>query len=115
MQTWFSEPEGWLEQRVLDHLDIRDSILAVLERTPGVSARPTEGGSYLFVTIPELEMDIQQFVRIVRELAGVIITPGTEFGPRFTHHFRINFSQDREKAVAGMERVMAVLERYRRK
>lgn len=114
-KTWFSEPEGWLEQRVLDHLDIRDSILAVLERTPGVSARPTEGGSYLFVTIPELEVDIQQFVRIVRELAGVIITPGTEFGPRFTHHFRINFSQDREKAVAGMERVMAVLERYRRK
>ena len=114
-KTWFSEPEGWLEQRVLDHLDIRDGILAVLERTPGVSARPSEGGSYLFVTIPELDVDIHQFVRIVRELAGVIITPGTEFGPQFTHQFRINFSQDREKAVAAMERVMEVLERYRKK
>ena len=113
-KTWFSEPEGWLEQRVLDHLAIRDAILAVLERTPGVSARPTEGGSYLFVTIPELDVDIHQFVRIVRELAGVIITPGTEFGPQFTRHFRINFSQDKDKAVAAMERVMAVLERYRR-
>ncbi|MBQ7777416.1 MAG: pyridoxal phosphate-dependent aminotransferase [Oscillibacter sp.] len=113
-KTWFSEPEGWLEQRVLDHLAIRDAILAVLERTPGVSARPTEGGSYLFVTIPELDVDIHQFVRIVRELAGVIITPGTEFGPQFTHQFRINFSQDKDKAVAAMERVMAVLERYRR-
>ena len=114
-KTWFSEPEGWLEQRVLDHLAIRDGILAVLERTPGVSARPSEGGSYLFVTIPELDVDIHQFVRIVRELAGVIITPGTEFGPRFTHHFRINFSQDKDKAVAAMERVMAVLERYRKR
>ena len=114
-KTWFSEPEGWLEQRVLDHLAIRDGILAVLERTPGVSARPSEGGSYLFVTIPELDVDIHQFVRIVRELAGVIITPGTEFGPQFTHQFRINFSQDREKAVAAMERVMEVLERYRKK
>ena len=79
-----------------------------------MSARPSEGGSYLFVTIPELDVDIHQFVRIVRELAGVIITPGTEFGPQFTHQFRINFSQDREKAVAAMERVMAVLERYRK-
>lgn len=114
-KTWFSEPEGWLEQRVLDHLAIRDGILAVLERTPGVSARPSEGGSYLFVTIPELDADIHQFVRIVRELAGVIITPGTEFGPQFTHQFRINFSQDKDKAVAAMERVMAVLERYRKR
>lgn len=114
-KTWFSEPEGWLEQRVLDHLAIRDGILAVLERTPGVSARPSEGGSYLFVTIPELDVDIHQFVRIVRELAGVIITPGTEFGPRFTHQFRINFSQGKDKAVAAMERVMAVLERYRKR
>lgn len=113
-KTWFSEPEGWLEQRVLDHLAIRDGILAVLERTPGVSARPSEGGSYLFVTIPELDVDIHQFVRIVRELAGVIITPGTEFGPQFTHQFRINFSQDKDKAVAAMERVMVVLERYRK-
>ncbi len=113
-KTWFSEPEGWLERRVLDHLAIRDGILAVLERTPGVSARPSEGGSYLFVTIPELDVDIHQFVRIVRELAGVIITPGTEFGPQFTHQFRINFSQDKDKAVAAMERVMAVLERYRK-
>lgn len=113
-KTWFSEPEGWLEQRVLDHLAIRDGILAVLERTPGVSARPSEGGSYLFVTIPELDVDIHQFVRIVRELAGVIITPGTEFGPQFTRQFRINFSQDKDKAVAAMERVMAVLERYRK-
>jgi len=113
-KTWFSEPEGWLERRVLDHLAIRDGILAVLERTPGVSARPSEGGSYLFVTIPELDVDIHQFVRIVRELAGVIITPGTEFGPQFTHQFRINFSQDKDKAVAAMERVMVVLERYRK-
>ena len=114
-KTWFNEPEGWLEQRVLDHLAIRDGILAVLERIPGVSARPSEGGSYLFVTIPELDVDIHQFVRIVRELAGVIITPGTEFGPMFTHQFRINFSQDREKAIAAMERVMAILERYRKR
>ena len=76
--------------------------------------RPTEGGSYLFVTIPDLEVSLHPFIRIVRELANVTVTPGTEFGPQYLHQFRINFSQDKEKAAAAMERLLTVMERYRR-
>ena len=53
-------------------------------------------------------------IRIVRELAGVIVTPGTEFGPQFLHQFRINFSQDHDKAVDAMKRLLAVMDRYRK-
>ena len=87
---------------------------AKLEGVPGVYAKPTQGGSYLFVTIPELDVSLHQFIRILRELAGVTVTPGTEFGPQFQHHFRINFSQDKEKAVAAIERFLIILERYRK-
>ena len=114
-KTWFNEPEGWLEQRVADHQAIRDAILAGITGVEGVSARPSEGGSYLFITLPELDVSIHEFVRIVRELADVIVTPGTEFGPQFVHQFRINFSQDKEKAVAAMQRVMLLVERYRKR
>jgi len=113
-KTWFNEPEGWLAERVAAHRDIRDAILEKLSGVPGVYAKPTQGGSYLFVTIPELDVDLHQFVRILRELAGVTVTPGTEFGPQFTHHFRINFSQDKEKAVAAIERFLIIMERYRK-
>ncbi|MBO6150741.1 MAG: pyridoxal phosphate-dependent aminotransferase [Clostridium sp.] len=113
-KTWFNEPEGWMKERVAAHQAIRDAILEVIHSTPGVSARPTQGGSYLFVKIPELEVSLHQFIRIVRELANVTVTPGTEFGPQFTQEFRINFSQDKEKAVAAMKRLFAVMDRYRR-
>ena len=113
-KTWFNEPEGWMEARVAAHREIRDAIMAKLEGVPGVSARPTEGGSYLFVTIPELDVSLHQFIRILRQLAGVTVTPGTEFGPQYLHQFRINFSQDKEKAVAAMERLLAILELYRK-
>ncbi len=86
----------------------------MIAEVPGVSARPTDGGSYLFVEIPELEVSLHQFIRIVRELAGVTLTPGTEFGPQFLHQFRINFSQDHDKAVAAMKRVFEVMDRYRK-
>ena len=112
--TWFDEPAGWMDARVAEHQRIRDDIMKVLNAAKGVSARPTDGGSYLFVEIPELEVSLHQFIRIVRELAGVIVTPGTEFGPQFLHQFRINFSQDHDKAVDAMKRLLAVMDRYRK-
>ncbi len=112
-RCWFHEPEGWMEDRVRQHQEIRDGIMEVIKATPGVSARRTDGGSYLFVKMPDLEVDLHQFIRIVRELAGVILTPGTEFGPQFVHEFRINFSQDKDNAIEAMKRVFAVMDRYR--
>lgn len=113
-RCWFSEPEGWLAARVAEHQRIRDDIMAVIKKVPGVTARPTDGGSYLFVTIPELEVSLHQFIRIARAHANVTVTPGTEFGPQFLHSFRINFSQDHDKAVAAMERLFKLMELYRK-
>ena len=113
--TWFREPEGWMEARVAAHLEIRNAIMEKLNGVPGVFARPTEGGSYLFVTIPELDVSLHQFIRILREMANVTVTPGTEFGPNFLHQFRINFSQSKENAVAAIERLLVIMERYRKK
>lgn len=113
-KTWFAEPEGWMEARVKAHREIRDMILEKLAGVPGVWARPSDGGSYLFITIPELDVTLHQFIRILRELAGVTVTPGTEFGPQYLHQFRINFSQDKKKAGAAMDRFLEVLERYRK-
>ena len=112
--VWFSEPEGFMEERVLLHQAIRDEIMELVESVPGASARPSDGGSYLFITIPELDVSIGDFVKIARELAAVTVTPGTEFGPGFTSSFRINFSQDHKAAVAAMKRLFTVMERYRK-
>lgn len=113
-KTWFHEPEGWMDERIAAHQEIRDAIMETISGVPGVYAKPTQGGSYLFITIPELDVTLHQFIRILREMANVTVTPGTEFGPQFLHQFRINFSQDKEKAVAAMQRFLVILERYRK-
>ena len=110
---WFAEPEGWLAARVAEHQRIRDDIMALIEKQPGVTARPTDGGSYLFVNIPELAVSLHEFIRIARAHAGVTVTPGTEFGPQFLHQFRINFSQDHDKALDAMRRLFELMDRYR--
>lgn len=113
-QLWFSEPEGFMEERIAAHQRIRDDILALIAEQPGMRARSTNGGSYLFVDMPPLTVPIGDFVKIVRVLANVTVTPGTEFGPQFTNSFRINFSQDHQKAVDAMARLIEVMNRYRK-
>lgn len=113
-RSWFNEPDGFMLKRIQLHSEIRDEILALCNSVPGVSVRKTEGGSYLFITLPEMDVNINQFCKCVRLLTNVIITPGTEFGPQFTHHFRINFSQDKDKAISALKRVFELFERYRK-
>lgn len=113
LEQWFHEPEGFMDERILAHQRIRDDLLERLTKVEGVSARKTEGGSYLFVKLPPLTVEIGEFCKAVRELAGVTVTPGTEFGPQFTRHFRINFSQDAKAAGEAIDRLLLIMERYR--
>ena len=111
--SWFAEPAGWLERRVADHQAIRDSLLAKFRACPGMTARTTEAGSYLFPKLPPLAVSGEEFVKILRAHADVTVTPGTEFGPQFTDSFRINFSQDRTAAELAVDRIITMIERYR--
>ena len=111
--NWFSEPEGWMEQRIAEHKRIRDDLMEVINRCPGCWARPSEGGSYLFLRLPPLKIDIFQFVKLCRIQANVTVTPGTEFGKQYDNFVRMNFSQDHDKAVSAVERICKMVERYR--
>jgi len=114
-KLWFNEPKGWLADRIAQHQQIRDDLVAVVRSHAGCQVRKTEGGSYIFPSLPPMDISISDFAKVVRQLTGVAITPGTEFGPQFVHNFRVNFSQDHDDAIDAVERVMTVMERYRSK
>lgn len=114
LRTWFNEPDGWLDERIRRHQTIRDDLVAVLGAIEGGFVRVPEAGSYLFPRLPTLEVPHALFVKILREQAGVIVTPGTEFGPHSGDSVRLNFSQDHAAAVAAAERIATLVARYRR-
>jgi aspartate/methionine/tyrosine aminotransferase len=114
LDLWFNEPQGWMQERITAHQQIRDDLLALLRSVEGVKVRTTEAGSYLFAQLPELTVSIEDFVKVLRRQAFVTVTPGTEFGVRCTRSFRINFSQDRTEAVDAINRTIAIIERYRK-
>lgn len=113
LRQWFNEPAGWLTARIAQHQAIRDDLLQILRAVPGVTARTPEAGSYLFPALPELSVSYADFVRLVRLQAGVVVTPGTEFSPHAANSLRLNFSQDHAAAVQAVQRLAALVERYR--
>lgn len=114
LQAWFSEPEGWMEERIRRHQAIRDDLLAILRAIDGVSASTPRAGSYLFPRMPSLSLEPADFVKALRLQAGVTVTPGTEFSPHCADSVRLNFSQDHAAAVAAVERMAELIGRYRR-
>ena len=102
-----------MAERIARHQAIRDDLLCVFRGIEGCRVRTPEAGSYLFPRLPELRLRPGAFVKALRLQAGVIVTPGTEFAPHTAHSVRLNFSQDRSTAVAAVERVAQLVERYR--
>ncbi|WP_068298593.1 pyridoxal phosphate-dependent aminotransferase [Pararhodobacter sp. CCB-MM2] len=113
LATWFAEPEGWMDARIAAHQAIRDDLVARFRRIQGCTLRVPEAGSYLFPQLPELTLSPLDFIRALREQAGVTVTPGTEFSPHEDRGIRLNFSQDHAAAVAAVERIAAMVDRYR--
>ncbi|MEI5678195.1 MULTISPECIES: pyridoxal phosphate-dependent aminotransferase [unclassified Mesorhizobium] len=113
LRTWFNEPAGWMDERIRKHQAIRDDLLKVFRATSGIQVRTTEAGSYIFPALPHLSVAGNDFVRILRLQAGVIVTPGTEFSPFSESSVRLNFSQDHAAAVAASKRLVTLVDRYR--
>ncbi|MFQ6242738.1 pyridoxal phosphate-dependent aminotransferase [Sinorhizobium meliloti] len=110
LKTWFQEPVGWMEERIRAHEAIRDALIAIF-RSAGMQTRLPQAGSYLFPTLPELDVSLSDFVKLLRAQANVIVTPGTEFGPH-DRSIRLNFSQDHASALAAAERIVVMARRY---
>ncbi|MDQ3071066.1 MAG: aminotransferase class I/II-fold pyridoxal phosphate-dependent enzyme, partial [Acidobacteriota bacterium] len=113
LRTWFEEPSGWIDERVRQHEAIRDDLIKVFRNVPGLAVREPDAGSYLFPRLPKLGVPLHTFVRALRQQASVTVTPGTEFSPDATDSIRLNFSQNHEAAVKAVERIAAMIERYR--
>lgn len=112
LRTWFNEPEGWMKERVKLHQAIRDDLISVFQ-SAGLETRQPQAGSYLFPQLPPLSIDFQDFVRLLRHQANVIVTPGTEFSPHSASSIRLNFSQDHKAAVAAAHRIVEMVNIYR--
>jgi LL-diaminopimelate aminotransferase len=83
----------------------RDAVAAAMRRQ-GQPSDPPRGAMYLWRRVPN-GVDDWTFVRAMLEEAGVVVTPGSAFGPGGAGYYRLSYVADLPVLEAAVERIAA--------
>lgn len=106
---WLGEDDAFVAERLVDLAALRDTTAAAFRRVPGVVATPQEGTAYLFVDVRALGASDHEIAAALQRDAGVIVSPGYQFGPSGTGRFRVCYARDEQEWAAALDRMVEVL------
>ena len=113
MVRWLSDDHEFVALRVAEYQELRDLTVQSLNATDFIRVRPAMGTAYMFPDVTELGCSDQMVAGVLKRDAGLAISPGYQFGPRGSGHFRICFAQEENQWRAALDRMVASLERLR--
>lgn len=110
LRHWMADDDAWLGKRIAAHEAIRDDLVARLRAIRGVTVAPPAGSSYVFPDASAAAAGRNDHeLAVALKAAGVLVSPGYQFGPSGFGRFRINFSQDAGRLSLAVKRIEAVL------
>jgi aspartate/methionine/tyrosine aminotransferase len=110
LRHWMADDDAWLGKRAAAHEAIRDDLVARLQSIPGVTVAPPAGSSYVFPDASGTALGSNDHqLAMALKTAGVLVSPGYQFGPAGRGRFRINFSQDAARLSVAVDLIEAVL------
>jgi LL-diaminopimelate aminotransferase len=96
-------PRGPLDRQNDLYVRRRDLVVGAL-REIGVAVEPPRGTIYVWAPVPE-EHTSTSFAELVLEEAGVIVSPGSMYGPSGEGFFRISLTAPDERISEAVERM----------
>ena len=115
LRHWMDGDEQWLSERTAAHQAVRDDLVARLRGVRGMHVSTPAGSSYVFPDCSatpwaEARGDNDDFaLAVALKSAGVLVSPGYQFGLDGRGHFRINFSQDPVRLARACDAITDVL------
>jgi aspartate/methionine/tyrosine aminotransferase len=95
--------------RVTELRAIQDVTLEYLRRVPYLKVRPAQATAYLFPDVSALGLADQAVAARLQQEAGVIVSPGYQFGPGGAGHFRTCYARNESQWYEALDSVVAVL------
>jgi len=90
----------------------RDVIAAGLNQVAGIACPTPEGAFYAFPQFPEDWGDSNDVASFLLRETGVIVTPGSAYGPSSRHHLRLSFATSMAVIVEGLARLQDALPKH---
>ena len=92
-------PQDWLDEWLDSYERRRDLLVGALNRIDGIQCQPPRGGYFAFPDISGIERDAYRFAERLIDEAGVVVTPGPDYGPQGQGHVRMVFGAASEDEV----------------
>jgi aspartate/methionine/tyrosine aminotransferase len=110
LRRWLLADDAFVQGRVARFQRLRDLTLAVLATSSLASASAPGGGTYLLVEASGPGRSDQELVRRLLREAGLLVSPGYQFGLPGNGSFRLCFGQDEAVWTETMERMVNVID-----
>jgi aspartate/methionine/tyrosine aminotransferase len=109
LKGWLAGDDNWLKSRIVDFKSLRDSTAAALWQLPWLKLTPQQGTAYHWPDVSALGLPDAEVAGALLEKAGVLVSPGYQFGPMAAGHFRICYARDEESWARALDRMVDVL------
>lgn len=105
----FTDGAPFVEDMRQEYSRRRDIIVAGLNEIDGVLCPLPEGTFYAFPQIPEDWGDSRDVAEFLLRETGVVVTPGSAYGPGSRHHLRLSFATSMAVIEEGLSRLNKAL------
>jgi aspartate/methionine/tyrosine aminotransferase len=105
---WLHEDDDFVRERVRQLRIMQRHAAGRLRSVPGISVEPGAGTAYLWPDVSGLGLTSLDAGRLCYD-AGVVVSPGYQFGPSGKTRFRMCFAQDEARLDAALDRITAAL------
>jgi aspartate aminotransferase len=89
----------------VDYQARRDRVVARLRGIPGVEPMVPEGGLFVMIDVRGLGRPSEDVSRFLLEEAGVVVVPGSAYGPGGEGTLRVSFAAGGETLERGLDRL----------
>jgi aspartate/methionine/tyrosine aminotransferase len=105
---WLHEDDEFVRERVRQLRIMQRHATERLRSVPGISVEPGAGTAYLWPDVSGLGLTSLDAARLFYD-AGVVVSPGYQFGPSGKTRFRMCFAQGEARLDAALDRITAAL------
>lgn len=114
LRPWLRDDHAWLAARLQEFDRLRQMTVSAFRKLPWVKVYPQGGTAYLWPDVSAIGQPDSMVAGALLREAGVLVSPGYQFGPRGHGHFRVCYARDEQEWAAALERMTAVLDRFAR-
>jgi len=109
LSGWLADDAEWLVGRIDDFKALREMTATALSSLNWLKQHPQQGTAYLWPDVSALQLPDAEVAAALLERAGVLISPGYQFGPSAAGHFRVCYARDEKTWAEALERMVGVL------